>query len=67
MTCHYVFDPFSHSDQNRRGKYTQKPRAMQTNLFDLHCRGATGYVAKPNISESWDRHMKDMNEGPDPS
>ena len=25
---------------------------MQTNLFDLHCRGATGYVAKPNISEA---------------
>ena len=25
---------------------------MQTNLFDLHCRGATGYVAKPNIIEA---------------
>ena len=25
---------------------------MQTNLFDLHCRGATGYVAKPNIAEA---------------
>ena len=34
------------------GKYTQKPRAMQMNLFNLHCRGATGYVAKPNISEA---------------
>ena len=25
---------------------------MQTNLFDLHCRGATGYVAEPNIEEA---------------
>ena len=28
---------------------------MQTNLFDLHCRGATGYVAKPNIAEAESR------------
>ena len=25
---------------------------MQMNLFNLHCRGATGYVAKPNIEEA---------------
>ena len=55
---------------------------MQMNLFNLHCRGATGYVAagqiskKPraflwrhrisgrrlNISESWNKSMKDMKE-----
>ena len=27
-------------------KYTQKPRAMQANLFDLHCRGAAEYAPK---------------------
>ena len=45
-----------------KGKYTQKPRAMQTNLFDLHCRGATGYVAKSNISEaeSFPEALQDM-------
>ena len=39
-------------------KYTQKPRAMQMNLFNLHCRGATVYVAvRPNIRKS----QKQMN------
>ena len=32
-------------------KYTLKPRVMQTNLFDLHCRGATGYVTEGQISQ----------------
>ena len=36
---------------NDEVKYTQKPRAMQMNLFNLHCRGATGYVAAGQISQ----------------
>ena len=28
-----------------QAKYTQKPRAMQMNLFGLHCRGAPGFAA----------------------
>ena len=27
-----------------------------------HFEGATGYVAKPNITVSWNRSMKDMEE-----
>ena len=35
---------------------------MQMNLFNLHCRGATGYVAKPNIeeAESFPEALPDM-------
>ena len=36
-------------------EYTQKPRAMQTDLFDLHRRGATVYAAKLNIHRSRER------------
>ncbi len=36
-------------------KYTQKPRAIQTSLLDLYCRGATGYAAQPNIAEAESR------------
>ena len=32
-----------------RCKYTQKPRVMQTNLFELHCRGATVFLPQANI------------------
>ena len=41
--------PLRHLSFNSGCKYTQKPRAMQMNLFNLHCRGATVYAAKPNI------------------
>ena len=60
------------------GKYTQKPRAMQVYLqlprrnricgeakylrSREHFEGATGYVAEPNITVSWNRSMKDMEE-----
>ena len=33
----------------RRSRISQKPRAEQ---IYLHCRGATGYAAKPNIAEA---------------
>ena len=29
----------------RRSRIAKKPRAMQMNLFGLHCRGAPGYAA----------------------
>ena len=50
--------PLRHLSFNSGCKYTQKPRAMQMNLFNLHCRGATVYVAvRPNIRRS----QKQMN------
>ena len=50
--------PLRHLSFNSGCKYTQKPRAMQMNLFNLHCRGATVYVAvRPNIRKS----QKQMN------
>ena len=36
----------------RRSRIAQKPSAMQMNLFNLHCRGATVYAAKPNCAEA---------------
>ena len=36
----------------RRSRIAQKPRAMQMNLFILHCRGATVYAAQPNCAEA---------------
>ena len=50
-------------------KYTLKPRVMQTNLFDLHCRGATGYVTEGQISQKPRAFMKappDMWRSRDP-
>ena len=33
------------------GKYTQKSRAMQMNLFNLYCRDATVYMSAGQISK----------------